>query len=144
MFLTICTKIMTDMMWRGDLIFVTKHKMFLLRLTPLYCTKRALSSLLYPNIDLDFASQKTFFFLFSPLFERRLLCVISDRQPRRTTLTARLSLCALHHHRHHTNIITNIIINIIIIIIKIRPTAAPPLSMIPYLSSLVRESNMFK
>ena len=68
MFLTRSTKIMTDMMWRVDLIFVTKHKMFLLRLTPLSCTKRALSSLLYPNKDLDLASKKTFFFLFSPLF----------------------------------------------------------------------------
>ena len=144
MFLTRCTKIMTDMMWRGDLIFVTKHKMFLRRLTPLSCTKRALSSLCIQIKIQIWLQIKLFFFLFSHLFERRLLCVISDRQPRRTTLTARLSLCALHHHRHHTNIITNIIINIIIIIIKIRPTAAPPLSMIPYLSSLVRESNMFK
>ena len=144
MFLTRCTKIMTDVMWRGDLIFVTKHKMFLLRLTPLSCTKRALSSLCIQIKIQIWLQRKLFFFLFSPLFERRLLCVISDRQPRRTTLTARLSLCALHHHRHHTNIITNIIINIIVIIIKIRPTAAPPLSMIPYLGSLVRENYMFK
>ena len=58
-----------DVEGKGDLIFVTKHKMFLLRLTPLSCTKRALSSLLYPNKDLDLASKKTFsFFLFSPLF----------------------------------------------------------------------------
>ena len=64
MFLTRCIKVMTDMMWRGDLIFVTKHKMFLLRLTPLSCTKRALSSLLYPNKDLDLASKKTFSFFF--------------------------------------------------------------------------------
>ena len=144
MFLTRCTKIMTDVMWRGDLIFVTKHKMFLLRLTPLSCTKRALSSLCIQIKIQIWLQRKLFSFFFSPLFERRLLCVISDRQPRRTTLTARLSLCALHHHRHHTNIITNIIINIIVIIIKIRPTAAPPLSMIPYLGSLVRENYMFK
>ena len=143
MFLTICTKIMTDMMSRGDLIFVTKQNVPPQTHAPLL-HKEGVVIALYPNKDLDLASNKTFFFLFSHLFERRLLCVISDRQPRRTTLTARLSLCALHHHRHHTNIIVNIIINIIIIIIKIRPTAAPPLSMIPYLSSLVRESNMFK
>ena len=144
MFLTICTKIMTDMMWRGDLIFVTKHKMFLLDSRP-SLAQRGRCHLFCIQIKIQiWLQRKLFSFFFSPLFERRLLCVISDRQPRRTTLTARLSLCALHHHRHHTNIITNIIINIIIIIIKIRPTAAPPLSMIPYLSSLVRESNMFK